>query len=655
MTHWQILITVLLVAGIFLSVLRYIRSRLSVSSKIILMLLRAGWIIGLLLAFWEPTIQFERFEDSRMRIPVLIDASISMQNFSPDASVIPFLDMLSSLQSSAGGRVSFEYFLFGDSTRIRQSSESVTFTDSRSIFPNALDETGGRFSNDMIIISDAHWTNPRKASDIFPRSTIHYVVLPNATPNPFITVSHNAPETTPSDSVFFVEITANGYVRESGSAVITLKEGNRVVRTETAEIEQGYFSRVIRVRTSNSRPGRRLYTVEAVIDTAIPPSVSNFVHQTIPHFLTYSMYSARPTLDRRYLTQALAANDFFRARATAPDVLFLFDWDTTAARMVRNLPRHATVVFAGCLPCNTTNIPAPSITVRPVEDGLLRTNVDLRTIPPPQEIITCRPLPVSGMRRLLNASINQPAASAADAANNPDNVPILFTGRFMGRQSLFAPVRGIWRWDFWPMASDRAESELFGFSNTMLSLAKEILLDNIADQLILYPVGMLTETDSTRFMMSLPAAIPIFESVDLALQIQGEGINIDTVLNYIPHGLNNQPLSFRPLPPGKYNISSTLNSGAVRAAFSDSFTVNKDMSELSVSAQNTQYLQEFARPLDIKEIDAVNYLFDSWNMRSTEKHTITETMRFHRSWLLLGIVFMILAIELVLRRIWGVD
>jgi hypothetical protein len=429
---------------------------------------------------------------------------------------------------------------------------------------------------------------------------------------------------------------------------VLLKEKNRALRTERAEIEQGYFTRAVQFKTGNSRPGRRLYTVEAVIDSAAPPAASSFVHQTIPHFLTYSMYSAKPTLDRRYVAQALTSNSFFREKNSAPDILFLFDWDSAAAKMARELPRHATAVFAGCLPCSSSGIAPPSITVKQADNNVFNTNLDLRAMPPPQEIIACKQLPLSGIKRLLYATVNT-------GGNNSENAMILFSGRFKGTQSLFCPVRGIWRWDFWPMSSDRAENELFNFSNTLLSTAKELLFDNISDQLLLYPANTLYETDSAKFLMSLPAAVPVFEPVKLSVRIQNENTVIDTALDYHPHGLNRQPLSFPALPPGSYSISSTLSGGGVKAAFADSFTVNKDMSELSVLAQNTQYLQEFANPLDMADTLGMKHTFDSWEQRSTEKNTVTEIVRIHRNWLLLTIVLCLFAVELVLRRKWGVD
>jgi len=648
LTNWSAAITVLLTAGVIFSALRYSRASLTLSAKVILIALRTAWIIGLVLSFWEPVIRFERFESGRMKIPVLIDASLSMQNFSPTEQIAPFLDTLSSLQSRTGGRVGFEYFLFGDSTRINKSNAASAFGDSKSFFPAALDEQGGRFANDMIIISDGHWTKPRRSSEIFPRNAIHYLVLPEAHPNPFVTISCDAPETAPSDSSFTVNITAIGFVQECGTLKLSLKEKNRTVKTEAVEIEQGYFTHTVRFKTANSRPGRKLYTAEAVIDSAIPPSASSFVHQTIPHFLTYSMYSAKPTLDRRYVAQALASNRFFREKASSPDILFLFDWDSAAAQLTRGLPRHAAAVFAGCLPCSSNGIAAPSISVKQTDNSAFSTNLDLRSMPPPEAIITCKQLPVSGVKRLINAAVNT-------GGSNSENAMILFSGRFKGTQSLFCPVRGIWRWDFWPMSTDRAENELFNFSNTLLSLAKELLFDNIADQLILYPAGTLYETDSAKFMMSLPAAVPVFEPVKLSVQIQNDDTVIDTVLAYHPNGLNRQPISFPALPQGRYAISAALKNGAINAAFADSFTVNKDMSELSVLAQNTQYLQEFASPIDMRDTLGMTHTFDSWIQRSAEKNTVTETVRINRNWLLLGIVLLLFAVELILRRKWGVD
>jgi hypothetical protein len=654
MNLWRIITVVLLSIGLLLSTARYVRCRLKLSAKILLILLRAGWIIGIALAFIEPVIRFERFESSRMKIPVLVDVSASMQNFSPDAGVVPFLDTLASLQSKTGGRVSFEYFLFGDSTRVRQSSLSapMLFNDTKSFFPSVLDETGSKLSSDMILITDGHWTRPRRSGEVFPRNSIRYLTLPEAKPNPFVTVSSDAPETAPTDSSFNVRISANGYAKEKCTLSISLKENGKTIKSGNINVDMGYFTQTITFKTSNSRPGRRLYTVEADIGGGIPPSVSGFVHQTVPRFFTYSVYAARPTLDRRYVTQALQSSDVFKEKASSPDMLFLFDWDSTAVKLIRSLPRHAVAVFSGAVPCSSSRMFEPPVTVKAVDrDILINSRLDLRSMPPPQEVIICKQPPVAAMKRMLTASVN--TAKANDG--RPADIPILFSGRFMGTQSLFCTVRGIWRWDFWPMASDRAENELFSFSNTLLSVAKDLLLDNISDQLILYPANTLTETDSARFFMSLPSAVPIFEPVNLSLQIKNDGITIDTAVTYRPNSLNKQPLSLPILPSGRYAVSATLTAPGVKAAFRDSFTVNVDMSELSVLSQNTQYLQEFAQPLDMADSIATNAVFDSWERRSAEKSTVTETVRINRSWWLLWIILTLLAAELVLRRIRGVD
>ena len=611
------------------------------------MALRIGWILGLFLSFLEPVIRFDRFESGSQKTAVLIDASLSMRNFSADSFVNSIIDTLSSMERRSGGQVNFQYFLFGDSTRNHNPSKAISFSDSRSNFPLSLGTNEKK--QDMIIISDGHWTNPAKSSNVFPTNTIYYTVLPDAVPNSFIKTITIAPENTPVDSAFTISIEANGYAQADGNLTVALKKKGRIVKTEIVQVEQGYFTRIIEFRTSNSRPAKELYTVEAFLDNDTPPSVSNFVHQTIPQNLSYSIYSAKASLDRRYATQALLINKTFREKSSSPDILFLFDWDSTAVRLTRTLPRHGVTVFMGTLPCSSRAIYSPAVSIRQTGNMSAASNPNLRTLPPAAEIIICNNLPLTGRKNLIEAAIS------TDNGANSESAVILFSGRFRGTYSLFCPVKGVWRWDFWPMSSDRAESELFSFSNMLLETAKELLLDNISDAFILYPAQTLHETDSARFIMSLPSSIPIFETFKLEVKIQNENISVDTVLNYYPTGLNKQPLSFKALPEGTYSISSKITAGSIRAEFSDSFTVNRDMSELSVISQNTQYLQDFAHPLDFNDSAAMHTLFTSWNEINSGKNTVTETIRISRSWLLLSIILLLLAAELVMRRKYGVD
>ena len=643
----KILIILLLCAGVFISLLRYGRSRLSMSKKAILLALRAGWILGLFLSFLEPVIRFDRFESGSQKRAVLIDASLSMRNFSAASFVNSIIDTLSSMEKRSGGLVNFKISLFGDSTRIYDPSKTLSFSDSRSNFPLSFE--ANEKNRDMIIISDGHWTNPVKSSDVFPTNTIYYVTLPDAVPNSFVKTITTAPETTPVDSLFTISIEANGYAQTDGQLTLTLKKKNKIVKTEIEHIEQGYFTRRVEFKTSNTHPAKELYTVETFLDSATPPSVSAFVHQTIPQHLSYFIYSAKPSLDIRYLKQALLSNNTFKEKSSSHDILFLFDWDSTAIKLMAALPRHGVTVFMGTLPCSSYSIHSPTVSIRQTNSNNAVSNLNLRTLPPPSEIIVCNRQALTGRKNLLEATVSTGNDSHSEAA------AILFSGRFRGAYSLFCPVKGIWRWDFWPMSSDRAENELFSFSNILLANAKELLLDNISNELVLYPAQTLHETDSVKFMMSLPSSVPVFESFKLNIKIQNENAGIDTLLNYYPTGLNRQLLSFGALPEGKYSVSSKISAGSVRAEFSDSFTVNRDMSELSVLAQNTQYLQEFAHPLDFKDSAAIHALFTSWNEANSVKNTITETIRISRSWLLLSALLLLLTAELILRRKYNID
>ncbi|MDR2727742.1 MAG: hypothetical protein LBB56_01320, partial [Chitinispirillales bacterium] len=231
---FKIIIILLLCAGVFISLLRYGCSRLSTSKKIILMALRTGWILGLFLSFLEPVIRFDRFESGSRKTAVLIDASLSMRNFSAGSFVNSIIDTLSAMEKRSSGQVNFKISLFGDSVRIYDPSKTLSFSDSRSSFPLSLE--ANEKNRDMIIISDGHWTNPLRSSDIFPTNAIYYVTLPDAVPNSFVKTITTAPETSPVDSLFTISIEASGYAQTDGQLTLTLKKKNNIVKTETERI-----------------------------------------------------------------------------------------------------------------------------------------------------------------------------------------------------------------------------------------------------------------------------------------------------------------------------------------------------------------------------------------------------------------------------------
>lgn len=639
-----ILIPVLLCLGLGFAIVRYSRLPLTSSRRIFLILLRTGWVICFALSFYQPTFVFERFESYKHNIPVLVDVSRSMQLFTPDSCVGPFLDTLDSIQKRSEGRFSFSYLAFGDSTR-ETGADILHFTDGKSSFPHLLSDRQLRDSRDLILVSDGHWSNLRKSSQIFPGKSIHFLQLPEATPEPFLNITYTAPYTAPSDSFFDISVSINGYSRKESELKTNLQMKNAVIKSEKAVIGKGFFNNKVTFRVRNRRPGRKLYTIRAAFDSA--GTEASLIHQTIPHFLTYRLYSANPTLNKRYIAQSLKSRPDFKEDKSSPDILFVFDWDSTAERLLRTLPPHGTAVFIGCMPCKSQRTNNPQLNVRQKTNGGINSTADLSTLPPPQAILHCKKSPVSRQTTLLYSILHE--------QDRTETVPVLFSGRFRSRPSLFCPVEGLWRWDFWPMSISRAENESFVFSSILLSQAREILLNHLSDSFILYPPEPVSETDSVHLMMALPSTTPVFEPLELFLTIKDSGIVLDTSIQYTPQGLNKQQLSLRPLPTGNYEITSRLKTGTSTFSSNGSLSVRPDNNELSVSEQNRTFLEEFARPLDMNDSTAMHELYSILNQRSTENRTVKERIRIQRSWILLGLILSFVLLELLLRKKWSID
>ncbi|MFP4241438.1 MAG: hypothetical protein ACLFTW_05660 [Chitinispirillaceae bacterium] len=637
-------VSILLTLGLLFSAYRYSRLSFTAPKKIILILVRSCWILLFLLCFLQPEFMFERLDSDNQNIPVLVDASRSMQLFTPESSITPFLDSLKSFQKRSKNRFSLTFMQFGDS--LREITDSIAkFNDAKSSFPFFLPQKEFSHSRDLILVSDGHWSNPKRSSEVFPGKNVHFLELPEATPKPHVNISHSAPETAQSDSVVTVSTSANGYSEKPVNLKIELKRNGSVLKKKTLEVQKGYFNVSTDLNIKNTRPGRKLYELEAQLDSI--STKSHFVHQTIPHFLTYSMYSATPSLDQRYISQALISRNDFKVKKKSPDLLFIFDWDDKAARLLGNLPSHGTAVFLGCLPCSSQPIKNAESVIRQKTTGVMDESFDLRTLPPPEVIITCPKKSISNKRVMLNSIISGDEQSRT--------VPVLFSGKYRRRPSLFCSVKGIWKWDFWPMSVNRAENESFAFSKTLLSKARDILLNNISDTYLLYPPEPACESDSVRMMMALPSSTPVFEPLSLSLIVKDTAVVMDTSYTYTPQGLNNQSVTLSPLPAGSYEIESELKTEGSRFSSKSSFSVQPDQNELSVKVQNSLFLQKFARPVDLNEENALDELLSILDQRSMEEYTITENIRIQRSWFLLALILSFIAAELILRKKWGVD
>ena len=620
-------------------------------------------------AFFEPVLVFERILPARRPVPVFIDVSRSMRLFQPSNSVLPALRAFEEWNARhAGDGRRFVFYCFGDSLRPqgRPMNGADPFADRRSYLPATMKDQTIRRASAAIIVSDGNWSNALLPLGNFSDKNIWYLPLPPAVRQPFLRAGLAAfPETAPADSMLNVAVVVEGVAGADDTVVVTAFEANERIARERLAVPAGPFDRRASLVIGKRTPGRHAYRFEA---QSLGTGEYNAVHAVAtatPRHFTFAMGDAPASLDRRFIELAFRNDPLFtETTTTSPtplDLLVLLDWNDKNAQAIRTAVRpNGAVLFAGSLPCApaaTATIPATAA-MRLIHTGGGNGpdpfgDFDVRGLPPPSAVLACSdkklrsPSPVLAAVLPAGLSSGRPSAKAA-----ADTVPVLYTGYISGRRYLACPVKGLWRWDFLPLAVQAAEERAFGFSARLAAAAKELLTNGLADRMLLSPAGPLMETDSLFIRALFPVDLPLPADIRMTCSFTSRGSRFDTSFNLAGNGPSGS-LHFGPLRAGRYRFTAEGIAGGRRYVFADTLTVNPDRSEDVIAGQNVPLLREIAQPLEtINDSVLAATVFGA---ASGPNGRVRETFPVRRTWPLLLLLFAAFATEWITRRAVKLD
>jgi hypothetical protein len=658
MTPYQIAGSVFFLAVATLSLLRIVKLPATVGARWLLAGFRLVLLCLLALAFLEPTVVFTRLPATDPTVSVLVDASASMRLFTPDSSIVPLLTKLRSWNSSSiNGRNRFVISAFGDSLRPLPEGASLSLCDHRSFLPSLTSNKSRRGAPAVLLISDGNWSNASLPLDDYADKTVYYIAPSPFSPKPYLHWSiKEFRSELPADSPEVITAALDGYVNASRSVAVSLAAKGSSGITRTLDVPQGHFQKEISLRLRNPGPGRRFYRLEA---RSAPDSAAGSIallQTVLPNRFTYGIYNATSTLDRRFLQLALKrCAEFVESeppRSDSLDLLIVFDWDEKTRVAAARLKPHGVLLFVGCLPCSTrTVIPMPSTRlIRPetvgAEFGF--DNADLSRLPPPEKFIT-ENRPFTKSRTTLLAAVF-PGAQGA----HPDTLDALFTGRWNNRNFIACAAEGLWQWDFLPLAVQPSEEQVFGFSQRLITLTKEGIVNGMADDFLLFPSANFSETDSLAFRLLLPAGLQASADARLTATFSSNAAPpFDTALTVAITGAAQQTIRFKSFPSGRYRLEATLSTAVRKWAFADSFVVDRDNSEYAVQGINATLLQEVGQPLGRFDSAAIATAFFCKNAEM--RQPVREMLSFHRNWLLLSLILLFFAAEWITRRILRLD
>jgi hypothetical protein len=653
MTIVTALVVLLLAIIATLSLQRIAALPVAPGLRVILISLRILLVALLAIAFFEPAMVFERLPSRQQSVAVLIDESKSMQTFSPDSTIAPYLSALEHWNRLSDNRQQqFVFYSFGDSLRRLVPGEVPAWSDRRSFFPEHWGDRQTHVPSSMIIITDGNWSNTSSPAGFFADKNVWYVPLSSKQEFPWLRIDPSEfPERSAVDSPLVITATIEGSAFDSGKITVTAREKNRLLTESVIAVKSGYFKKEVKIRLGSRTPGPHLYRFDAV---SMPDSLVDSryaLHTAVPSRFSYAISRGTPSLDRRFIRLALQRrNDFFEStspKTASLDLLVVTERPPSGGTVTETLKRKGVALFFGCLPCSTvvTELRGPVrfVATPPFED------LDFPALPPLARLFSF----VNKNDRPGRAGVVLNALPAN--GRGFDTVPLIYTTRFSRFPAIVCALPEPWIWDFSPPGMHSDEERVFILSDRLLNMTADAITAALSNTLLVYPAARCLVSDSIAFRVAFPAALPAGTPVSMSLSMNGDlGRTFDTSFTIEVTGSARQGFTFRPIEPaGAYRLEVRANANNDRFSFTDSLQVNQDRSEYLTSSQNTQMLSEMALRFDSISDRSIRERFFSED--ATAGKPVQETVHLRRGWILLVFIFLVMATEWGLRRFRRLD
>lgn len=647
MNVWIVLLTVLFSAVAVISIIRYLRTSLSIKTKAAFISLRLIQMLLIAIALLEPSFQFEKVASLHKNIPVLIDASLSMSLFHPDTTILSFIQKLQQINNSSTEKSrKFEFYVFGDSLRKLDNPGHLKFIDKQSKFPINSGKNIST-SRELIIITDANWSNSFPL-DAFADKNIHYLELSGFKQQPFLRFVNLELPSSPSDSLVTIPLTIEGRTETKKPVEIVVTESGRVVSKHSFAENPGYFKRTLNINLPPATPGKHLYRFRVSQEDSLQAYAYD-IHYIRPRYFTYQHYCSPPSLDSRFISLTLSKHSEFKkmeADKGKADCIFFFSWEDSIKHHLKDLKQNGIAVFAGCLPCSASTVTPSHYNLFNMEHSLTAfDDLILEKLPPPSGVLRCASLQVkSPLLCMLN-----------DENQKKDTLHLLFNTEWQGYQVLALAAKDFWRWDFWPMSLEYSEEQAFSFSGLFITTLTEQLLTRISEQYFIYPASSISESDSIIFTVSFPSTIPVACKSKISFTIKNSSNQsvLDTAVEIINNGSLNRKISLKPLSAGIYSLSSSISGNQKKYTFSDTLFIGVRQSELQIPGQNKILLSEIGHPFD--PIDSTSLFKDMLNDNSNNDSIVKDSYQLNRTWLLLSCILILMGFEWMYRRLIGLD
>lgn len=626
--------------------------RWSLRKKGQLLAIRVGIALLLCIAVFEPSFTCSRLRKPARDLPIFVDISESMQLFHTDSLLEAFTSKLQQRLDSATFPRKLRFFSFGDSLVERGPNPPEDFGAARSDLPPL--PTSLRGASRLLMVSDGNWTNAT-----FPESyrtaDISYLQLPRFAPQRHTGISAvSYLATVPADSPNVVIMEVSGYAPTARSIRMRALRMGHQVASATVRADSGFFRDTTVLTLPSQKVGRFLFRIIAVDTSDSVLARTSLVQTILPSKFNASIHAPVPVLDRRYLSLALQSNDRWTVGDTAgprTDAFFVVSRDSSTDRQIRRLSPRAVIVYAGMSPSDGQYVPVDNLKITasglPVIDG---SAFDPGMMPPPMAYYRNGGSPGNVIESYLDGILTL----RRDARTVSDSVPLLFSTLIGKHLCLVLPIRGFWRWDFWPLELNRGHAE-FDFTRRLIALTEKKVGERAANKFYAFPRGRQVSDDSLAFDLILPPLPESQQTIRVSIELHTAKANFDTVMT-LPHhhGMSRRTVRLAPQNPGTYSYHGSIETPQGTMGYRDSVTIVRHRTEFHIRGQNTLLLDQIGLPLNPDAPDQVAAFVRELEFQEPQRAD-PQTIALEQSWWLLLILVFLFGTEWFLRRRWELD
>lgn len=637
-------IVLLLVSGLVISIYDVFTLSASGWKKALFITIRSMLFLLLGAALFEPVFTFKKLRRTQNGLAVYVDCSKSMRAFSVDSLVTTLQkDITGILEEGNGSAQKVTWYSFGDSLRLLPKPLHVQADDHNSFLPLLTSENGGRSHNRILLITDANFSNEQIRFDGLEAADVRYLRL-HATRQPeFLKMEVPDIITDTAGMASLLTLSVEGACTSPHADIICkVYSGNTVIEKEVYQSGASCFAKKIVMKLPPETGGLHLYDVTVECSEPNVQKVQETVlRHTVQGVFTYEIISDAPSLDIRFMRNALSSRSIFTMQKTgekkSADVHFTF----------------------GDLPKKIDGKPGLIINVISTGSALNQSDYSVHVsrlgYENPFSEIEAAALPPVPLFTTNKKTLVKNVYLSAHSGN--DSFPIVYDGIYQGVPVLTIAIKDFWKWDFLPLSLEKGESDGYLFTGNVLDYVHDRLSTLTSDTLLGYFGGQTIEGRAPALSIAVNGGRNSDSATFVSCVVEREDgtVNYDTMFTFAPFHPMVSQVRLRPAEKGLSRITLSTKGQDRACSHRLTFDIVPDQSETSVSSQNEALLKELGRPLDPGDYQSLNTFIRQALPTEGSMGSEEGKISIQRSWLLLCLLFIFLFAEWIIRKFDDID